>query len=56
MQSKIYAQEIMLTMTIFNSLEGQIKIHDNCILHRPSMKIHFLVEFQVISSIFLFIS
>jgi hypothetical protein len=37
---------------IINSLEGQVKISLNPILHRPSAKTHFPLEFKVI---FLFI-
>jgi hypothetical protein len=48
----------MLTISVktFLSLDGQMKISVDPILYRPYVKIYFLVEFQIISNIFLFIS
>jgi hypothetical protein len=41
---------------ILNILDGQIKISVDPLLFRPSAKIYFQVEFQVISNAFMFIS
>jgi hypothetical protein len=41
---------------VLNSFDGQIKINVEPILHTPSAKTYFPLEFQARSSIFLFIS
>jgi hypothetical protein len=44
------------TSEVLNSLDRQITISIDPILHRPSAKIHFPLRIQIMSNIFMFIS
>jgi hypothetical protein len=41
---------------VFNGIDGQTKVSVDSTLYWPSVKMHFPVEFQIISNTFLFIS
>jgi hypothetical protein len=57
LMEKLYAQDVdHISEDIPKSVDGQIEIRIDPILHTPSVKIHFTLEFQVISNTFLLIS